>query len=101
MPVDHQDLALFDHPSPDQSPTSGEDAHLAGELTGAMDGDELVTKQTRPDDLQSAAKNDVDPELGRALLEEDLPGSHMTSRAVTRDPLELRVAQLREHLRPA
>jgi hypothetical protein len=99
--TDDQDIAILDHAGSHERAASGEDVHFAGELSGALDGDELVPEYTWPDDLEGAAQYDVDAERGGALVEEDLARRNVALLAVAGDPLELSVIQLGKHLLPA
>jgi hypothetical protein len=76
--IDDDDVTLLDHAGSHERAASGEDVHLSGELSGALDPDQLLPEDARPDDLHGAAQHDGDAQAGGSLFIQDLPHAHVT-----------------------
>ena len=96
--VDAEDLARFAHAAAHEVAAACERVDLAGELAGAVDGDEVIAGDAGVDDLEGAGEDDVDALRRLALLEHDLAGGDRAALGDLGDARELRARERGEHL---
>ena len=96
--VEVEDVARLAHPSAHQAAPPGQHVDLAGELARLVDDDRIVSVEPRSYDLEAARQDHVDAASRVALIEEDLTRAHGHALGMRGEALDLRVAELREHL---
>lgn len=95
--IELDDFARFAGARPDERRAAGEHGDLAGELTGAMGGNERLGGAGWPNNLDLARRDDEKRHDVIARFDQHLAALDFTDVSVDRDPIDLRRRQSRKH----